>query len=50
LVWAEHLQHDPDCGIYVVRSFRTTTAEETKIQRALTERVAAQLSAGMAGS
>src|SRR6185369_15617487 len=43
LVCAEHLQHDPDCGVYAVHSFRTLSAQETKIHEALIERVAAQL-------
>ncbi len=44
LVCAEHLQHDPDCGVYAVHSFRTLSEQEAKIHRALIERVSAQLS------
>jgi len=43
LVCAEQLQHDPDCGIYAVPSFRALSEPEAKIHRALIERVSAQL-------
>jgi DNA-binding transcriptional LysR family regulator len=43
LVCAEHLQHDPDCGIYAVRSFRTLSEQEANIHEALLDRVSAQL-------
>jgi DNA-binding transcriptional LysR family regulator len=35
LVCAEGLQHDPDCGIYAVRSFRVLSAEENSVQQQL---------------
>jgi DNA-binding transcriptional LysR family regulator len=44
LVCAEHLQHDPDCGVYAVRSFRVLSEQEAKIHQALVDRVAEQLS------
>jgi DNA-binding transcriptional LysR family regulator len=44
LVCAEHLQHDPDCGVYAVRSFRALSEQEAKIHHSLVDRVAAQLS------
>jgi DNA-binding transcriptional LysR family regulator len=50
LVCAEHLQHDPDCGIYAVRSFRTLSEQEGKIHQALLDRVSAQLSEPMGQS
>jgi DNA-binding transcriptional LysR family regulator len=50
LVCAEHLQHDPDCGVYAVRSFRALSEQETKIHDALIERVATQLSDSAARS
>jgi len=43
LVCAEQLQHDPDCGVYAARSFRTLSEQEAQIHQALIERVAAQL-------
>lgn len=43
LVCAEHLQHDPDCGVYAVRSFRALSAAEAAIQQSLMDRVSAQL-------
>jgi DNA-binding transcriptional LysR family regulator len=45
LVCAEHLQHDPDCGIYAVRSFRALSEQEANIHQALIDRVSAQLAA-----
>ena len=45
LVCAEHLQHDPDCGVYAVRSFRALSAPEAAIHQALIDRVSAQLGA-----
>jgi DNA-binding transcriptional LysR family regulator len=44
LVCAEHLQHDPDCGVYAVHSFRTLSEQETKIHQDLVARVSRQLS------
>ena len=44
LVCAEHLQHDPDCGIYAVRSFRTLSEQEANIHQALIDRISTQLS------
>ena len=44
LVCADQLQHDPDCGVYAVRSFRTLSEQEAKIHQALIDRVAAELS------
>ncbi len=32
---AERIQHDPDCGIYAVRSFRELSAEESAVQESL---------------
>jgi len=43
LVCAEQLQHDPDCGIYAVPSFRTLSKQETSIHQALMDRVSALL-------
>jgi DNA-binding transcriptional LysR family regulator len=43
LVCAEHLQHDPDCGVYAVRSFRTLSEQEADVHQALIDRVSAQL-------
>ena len=43
LVCAEHLQHDPDCGVYAVHSFRALSEQEAKIHQALIDRVAGQL-------
>ncbi len=43
LVCADDLQHDPDCGVYAVRSFRATSEREGAIHQALIDRVAAQL-------
>ena len=40
---AEALQHDPDCGVYAVRSFRALSPEETRIQQTLLDLVSAQL-------
>jgi hypothetical protein len=44
LVCADNLQHDPDCGIYAVRSFRNTSEQEGKLHQALINRVSARLS------
>jgi DNA-binding transcriptional LysR family regulator len=35
LTCAAKLQHDPDCGVYVVRSFRELSGEETRVQELL---------------
>ena len=43
LVRAEHLQHDPDCGVCAVRSFRALSTEEAAIHQTLIDRVAAEL-------
>lgn len=43
LVCAERLQHDPDCGVYAVRSFRALSEAEAKIHQALIDRVAGKL-------
>ena len=45
LACAEQIQHDPDCGVYAVRSFRTLSEEELKIQEHLLALVSAQLGA-----
>lgn len=45
LVCAERLQHDPDCGVYAVRSFRALSTQEAAIHQALIDRVATQLGA-----
>ena len=50
LVCAEHLQHDPDCGVYAVRSFRTLSEQEANIHQALIDRVSAQLGESMGQS
>ena len=44
LVCADRLQHDPDCGVYAVHSFRTLSQQESKIHHDLVERVSQQLS------
>ncbi len=43
LVCAEQVQHDPDCGVYAVRSFRELSDQESRIQKDLLELVARQL-------
>jgi LysR family transcriptional regulator, nitrogen assimilation regulatory protein len=43
LVCADNLQHDPDCGVYAARSFRTVSEREDAIHQALIDRVSAQL-------
>jgi hypothetical protein len=43
LVCAEQLQHDPDCGVYAVSSFRALSEQEAKIHQALIARVEAEL-------
>ncbi len=35
LTCADKLQHDPDCGVYVVRSFRELSEEESRVQELL---------------
>ncbi len=46
LVWAEQIQHDPDCGVYAVRSFRAFSEQESRIQAQLLALIAEQLRAG----
>jgi DNA-binding transcriptional LysR family regulator len=43
LTCADKLQHDPDCGVYAVRSFRELSNEETRVQELLFEQLAARL-------
>lgn len=43
LTSAEKLQHDPDCGVYAVRSFRELSPEEARVQELLLESLAARL-------
>jgi DNA-binding transcriptional LysR family regulator len=43
LVCAEQLQHDPDCGVYAVRSFRALSTEEARIHQLLIDSIADQL-------
>lgn len=43
LVCARSLQHDPDCGIYAVPSFRALSEQEDRIHQALIESVSAHL-------
>jgi len=43
LVCAEQLQHDPDCGVYAVRSFRALSAEESRIHQLLIDSIAGEL-------
>jgi DNA-binding transcriptional LysR family regulator len=43
LTCAEHLEHDPDCGIYAVRSSRELSDEETKVEQRLFEALSAAL-------
>jgi DNA-binding transcriptional LysR family regulator len=40
---ADKLQHDPDCGVYVVRSFRELSDEETRVQELLLAELRARL-------
>jgi len=44
LTCAERLEHDPDCGVYAVRSFRELSDEETRVQELLFESLSARLS------
>lgn len=46
LVCAERLQHDPDCGIYAVPSFRALSEREQSLHHELIERITAQLRGG----
>jgi len=43
LACPEHLQHDPDCGVFGVRSFRAFSEQEARIQEELMTLIAAQL-------
>jgi DNA-binding transcriptional LysR family regulator len=43
LVCAERLQHDPDCGIYAVPTFRALSGREQRVHQELIERVTAEL-------
>ena len=43
LACAEQIQHDPDCGVYAVRSFRAFSEQEGQIQQDLLALVAEQL-------
>jgi DNA-binding transcriptional LysR family regulator len=43
LTCADKLQHDPDCGVYVVRSFRELSDEETRVQELLLTELRARL-------
>ncbi|HYQ27905.1 MAG TPA: LysR family transcriptional regulator [Polyangiaceae bacterium] len=45
LVCAEQIQHDPDCGVYGVRSFRAFSETESRIQSELLSMIAGQLRA-----
>jgi len=45
LVCAEQIQHDPDCGVYGVRSFRAFSETENRIQNELLSLIAEQLRA-----
>ena len=40
---AEQIQHDPDCGVYGVRSFRAFSERESQIQNELLALLAGQL-------
>jgi DNA-binding transcriptional LysR family regulator len=44
VVCAEQIQHDPDCGVYAVRSFRAFSERESQMQAELLALIAAQLS------
>src|SRR6478609_289975 len=43
VVCAEQIQHDPDCGVFGVRSFRAFSERESQIQEELLALIAAQL-------
>ena len=43
LACAEQIQHDPDCGVYAVRSFRALSEQEQRIQQDLLSLVSARL-------
>ncbi|HYP75858.1 MAG TPA: LysR family transcriptional regulator [Polyangiaceae bacterium] len=43
VVCAEHISHDPDCGVFGVRSFRAFSEQESRIQEELLALIAAQL-------
>jgi len=43
LACPEQLQHDPDCGVFGVRSFRAFSEQEARIQEELMTLIAAQL-------
>ena len=43
LTCADKLQHDPDCGVYVVRSFRELSDEEARVQELLLTDLRARL-------
>jgi DNA-binding transcriptional LysR family regulator len=44
LVCPEQLQHDPDCGVYFVRSYRELSEQETGVQELLIAALRARLS------
>jgi len=46
LACAEQIQHDPDCGVYAVRSFRSLSEQEQRIQQGLLDLVSRQLASG----
>jgi DNA-binding transcriptional LysR family regulator len=43
LTSAEKLHHDPDCGVYAVRSFRELSPEEARVHELLFENLTARL-------
>lgn len=43
LTCAEKLQHDPDCGVYFVRSYRELSNEELRVQELLMSEISARL-------
>ncbi len=43
LTCAEQLVHDPDCGVYAVRSYRELSSEETRVQELLFARLSREL-------
>jgi DNA-binding transcriptional LysR family regulator len=45
LTCAERVLHDPDCGVYAVRSFRELSAEEERVQQLLFAKLSERLSA-----
>ena len=46
VVCAEQIQHDPDCGVYGVRSFRAFSEQESQIQAELLALIGEQLRSG----